>query len=87
MLLGNIRGFGNSIFPLRFALIGGSFVFLNVGPFIVFLVFPFFWMLWFIYDCHGIIIIILDVGQLNVAPQKKMIDVGQSNVVPQKKMS
>jgi hypothetical protein len=44
-------------------------------------------MLWFIYDCHGIIIIILDVGQLNVAPQKKMIDVGQSNVVPQKKMS
>jgi len=44
-------------------------------------------MLWFIYDWHGIIIIILDVGQSNVAPQKKMIDVGQSNVVPQKKIS
>jgi len=74
MLLGNMRGFGNSIFPLRFALIGGSFVFLNVGPSILFLVFPFFiWMLWFIYDWHGIIIIIiLDVGQSNAAPQKKM---------------
>jgi hypothetical protein len=30
VLLGNRRGFGNLIFPLWFALIGGSFVFLNV---------------------------------------------------------
>jgi hypothetical protein len=30
-------------------------------------------MLWFIYDWHGIIIIIiLNVGQSNVVPQKKM---------------
>jgi hypothetical protein len=44
-------------------------------------------MCWFIYDWHGIIIITLDVGQSNVAPQKKMINVSQSNVAPQKKLS
>jgi len=33
-----------------FALLDGSFVFLDVGPFILFLVFPFFWVLWLIYD-------------------------------------
>jgi hypothetical protein len=82
MLLGhNRRGFGNLIFPLWFALIGGSFVFLDVSPSNLFLVFPlffFFWMLWFIYDWHVIIIIsiiTLDVDESNVVPQKKMIDV------------
>jgi hypothetical protein len=30
------------MFPLWFALLGGSFVFLDVGPFILFLVFPIF---------------------------------------------
>jgi len=42
MLLGgnNRRGFGNLIFPLWFALIGDSFVFLDVGFSILFLVFP-----------------------------------------------
>jgi hypothetical protein len=35
-------------------------------------VLAFFWMLWFIYDWHGTIIIItLDVGQSNVAPPKR----------------
>jgi hypothetical protein len=45
------------MFPLSFALLGGSFVFLDVGPFILFLVFPlfFFGVLWFIYDWQGFI--------------------------------
>jgi hypothetical protein len=34
--------------PLWFALLGGSFVFLNVGPMILFFVFALFWVLWFI---------------------------------------
>jgi len=38
------------MFPLWFTLLGGSFVFLDVGLAIVFLAFPFFWVLWFIYD-------------------------------------
>jgi len=37
-----------------FTLLGDSFVFLNVGP-IFFLVFPLFWVLWFIYDWQGFI--------------------------------
>ncbi len=32
----------NLIFPLQFAFLDGSFVFLDVGPFILFLVFPLF---------------------------------------------
>jgi hypothetical protein len=43
------------MFPLWFALLGGSFVFLDVGPSILFLVFPLFWVLWFIYDWQGFI--------------------------------
>jgi hypothetical protein len=35
---------------IAFALLGGYFVFLDVGPSILFLVFPLFWVLWFIYD-------------------------------------
>jgi hypothetical protein len=38
-------GFGNLMFPLWFALLGGSFDFL-------FLVFHLFGVLWFIYDWH-----------------------------------
>jgi len=37
------RGFGNLMFPLWFVLLGGSFVFLDMGPSILFLVFPLFW--------------------------------------------
>ncbi len=38
----NKRGFGNLMFPLWFALLGGgTFVFLGVSPSILFLVFPF----------------------------------------------
>ncbi len=50
------RGFRNLVFPMWFVLLGGSFVFLNVGPSTLFLVFPlFFWVLWFIYDWQGFI--------------------------------
>jgi hypothetical protein len=38
------------LFHLQFALLGGSFVFLDVGPSILFVVLPFFWVLWFIHD-------------------------------------
>jgi hypothetical protein len=31
------------LFPLWFVLLGGSFVFLDMGPSILFLVFPLFW--------------------------------------------
>jgi hypothetical protein len=41
------------MFPLWFALLGGSFVFLDVGPSIMFLIFPVFLVLWFIYDWQG----------------------------------
>jgi hypothetical protein len=34
------------MFPLWFALLGGSFVFLDVGHTILFFVFPLFWVLW-----------------------------------------
>ncbi len=40
------RAFGNE--TLWFALLVGSFIFLDVGPFILFLVFPLFWVFWFI---------------------------------------
>jgi len=51
-------GFRNWMFPLWFALLGGSLVFLDVGPSILFIVSPppsLFWVLWFIYDWHGFI--------------------------------
>jgi hypothetical protein len=50
-------GFGNLMFSLWFAVLGGSFVFLDMmGPFILFIVFSlFFWVLWFIYDWQGFI--------------------------------
>jgi hypothetical protein len=45
------------MFPLWFALLGGSFVFLDMGPSILFLVFPLlFWVLGFIYDLAGFIV-------------------------------
>ncbi len=34
------------MFPLWFTLLGGSFVFVDVGLSILFLVFPLFWVLW-----------------------------------------
>jgi hypothetical protein len=42
---------------LWFALLGGSFVFLDVGPSILFLVFPIFGVLWFSFDWQGFIIL------------------------------
>jgi len=39
------RGFGNLMFPLWFALLGGRFFSLGVSPSILFLVFPF-WGAW-----------------------------------------
>jgi hypothetical protein len=41
------------MFPWWFAFFGGYFVFLDVGPSILFLVFPLFWVIWFIYDWQG----------------------------------
>jgi hypothetical protein len=55
MLLATKRGFGNLMFPLCFTLLGGSFVFLDTSPSILFLVFPLFWVLWFMYDWQGFI--------------------------------
>ncbi len=49
------RGLGNLMFPLWFVFLGGSFVFLDVDPSNFFLVFPFFWVLWFIYGWQGFI--------------------------------
>ncbi len=49
--------FGNLMFPLWFSFLGGYFVFLDVGPSILFLVFPLIRVLWFIYDWQGFIII------------------------------
>ncbi len=50
------RGFGNLMFfSLWFALLGGSFVYLDVGPSTLFLVFTLFWVLWFIFDWKGFI--------------------------------
>jgi hypothetical protein len=40
----------NFMFPLWFALLGGPFVFLDVGPSFSFLVFPLYGVIWFIYD-------------------------------------
>ncbi len=54
-------GLANLMFPLWFALLGGSFVFLVVAsPSILFLVFPLFWVLWFIYGWQGYIIFLLE---------------------------
>jgi hypothetical protein len=49
------------LFPLWFAFLGGSFLFLDVGPSILFLVFPLFlfWVLWLIYGWQGFIITIM----------------------------
>jgi hypothetical protein len=52
-----MRGFRHLMFPLWFTLLAGSFVFLDMGPSILFLVFPFFFgVLWFNYDWQGFII-------------------------------
>jgi hypothetical protein len=53
------------MFPLWFALLGGSFVFLDVGPSILFLVFPHLFFgeaLWFIYDQQGFIKLYIFLG-------------------------
>jgi len=47
------KGFGNLRFHLGFTLLGGSFVFLNVAPFILFLVFP----SSFFFGCFGLLMI------------------------------
>jgi hypothetical protein len=44
------------MFPLWLALLGGSFVFLDMGPSVLFFVFPYFWVLWLIYGWQGSII-------------------------------
>jgi len=46
------------MFPLWFVLLGGSFAFLDMGPFILFLVFPIFLVFWFIYGWQGVIILV-----------------------------
>ncbi len=51
----NMRKFRNVMFPLWFGLLGGSFVFLDVGPSILFLVFPLTWVLWFLFYWQGFI--------------------------------
>jgi hypothetical protein len=43
-----IRRFKNLMLPLWFTFLGVFFVFLDVGPSILFLVFPLFKVLWFI---------------------------------------
>jgi hypothetical protein len=43
------------MFTLWFALLGGSFVFLDVGISILFLVFPFVLVLWLFYSWQGFI--------------------------------
>ncbi len=59
------------MFPLWFTLLGGSFVFLDVGPSILFLVFIFFGVLWFIYDWQGFIIYLHGLQQGNVTMSTK----------------
>jgi hypothetical protein len=44
------------MFPLWLALLSGSFVFLDMGPSILFLVFRLLWVLWFLFDWQGFII-------------------------------
>jgi hypothetical protein len=46
------------MFPLWFALLGGSFVVLDVRPSILFLVFLFFGCFWLVYGWQGFIICI-----------------------------
>ncbi len=55
MLLATGGGVRELDVPLWFALLGGSFVFLDMGPSILFLVFPFFGWQGFINvcQCHG----------------------------------
>jgi hypothetical protein len=44
------------MFHLWFTLLGGSFIFFDMDPSILFLVFPIFGVLWFIYDWHSFVI-------------------------------
>ncbi len=53
----NRKGLGNLMFLLWSALLGGSFVFLDAGPSILFLVFLLFWVLWEFYGWQGFITI------------------------------
>ncbi len=48
MLLATRRGFENLMFPLWSTKLGGSFVFLDACPSILFLGFPLLWVFWFI---------------------------------------
>ncbi len=54
MLLGT-SGVQGLMCPLWFALLSGSFLFLDVGPSILFVVLPRFWVLWFMFDWQGFI--------------------------------
>jgi hypothetical protein len=59
------------MFPLWFALLGGgSFVLLDVGPSILFLVFPLFWVLWLIYSWQGFIILYIKANVVSVCVDK-----------------
>jgi hypothetical protein len=55
MLLATGGGVRELMLPLWFALLGGSFVFLDVYFHFVPCI-PLFWVLWFIYDWQGFII-------------------------------
>jgi hypothetical protein len=59
------------MFPLWFALLGGgSFVLLDVGPSILFLVFPLFWVLWLIYSWQGFIILYIKANVVSIYVDK-----------------
>jgi hypothetical protein len=62
-----MRKFRNLMFPLWFGLLGGSFVFLHVGPSILFLVFPLIWVLWFLFDWQGFITLRLLVQSISLS--------------------
>jgi hypothetical protein len=47
------------MFRLWFALLGGSFVLVDMGPSILSLVFPLFWVFWFLVDWQGFIMYII----------------------------
>jgi hypothetical protein len=53
------------MFPLVVPPFSGSFVFLNVGPSILFFEIPVFWVLWFIYDWQGFIMLMVGILILN----------------------
>ncbi len=56
------------MFHLWFALLGGSFIFLDMSPSILFFVFPFFWVLWFIHDWQGFIILLYSYANVMQQP-------------------